>query len=990
MFTLQILDSGTTSCHPVEQPSTSLGAADTCDLQLRDDGVADVHAHLELDDGCLRLRAVAAVMVNGASVQAAELQPGDRLEVGRCVLIVGRAAVRPVETSFAPEPEPREKTPQRASARRPASGSSRKGGLAAALVAVLAVAAGAFLVLNQDDRAEVQSMIALVDGLRLRGQLDEAKLESARLRRQWAGAEDDRLRRLDEVDRRLTMVDETEERLELEVLDPEDARNYADWNKELRRLEAAGAADERLAARKVRGRLRALITQRDEQAAASAVPAAGAGAAAGAGPGAGDDAVARVPAASAAAAQARDPVRAPQVERSEIDRCCAAGQFAQAEALIQAGFETASTPAELSLLRGAQTSVRERAAVAMQALLAEAARAEQAGQVEQAVEVLAKGRERYPASIAFAAIGTELTRLEAVARERARAAVQVAAGGGAQPVSEAVRLKTLASLRSHMDKIRAAEEAGAYGAAAALLREAAAAVRARDAEFAERLRTRAEESELLAGWNDAVVAAVEAGASLTVTDHAGRELSLLRVADGRVIAGSASGEAPLEWSDVDVEGMLRVAGQIKAAGKTALGLAALLYKNGEAEAAEQVLGELVRGDAAKWKSVVDGVIARGRGDDASGATYELRKDGFVSTRQIELEARSKELASALKAALRARDPAARDDFVAETLARGELDREALGAAMLQAFTAQIEAVQRSTLRKQVDKLTAAREVLDDARAHAKALIYDEVRYFYPYRPPAVSGAKAAEYHEVQQEVDERVAALRGLWQGSSLKVKVSRKFGVDLERLDWMAEQLGRIDAVPDGASAAGLLQPVAWARALEPDATVTLQTFSLTPGERAQHAYWRQIRAYNEAAKGEWPVAVTALLRITNDYREMFGHRPLAAVPSACRGAQGHADEMSTLGYFAHMSPTPGRKTPNDRMRLAGYEFGVSENIALTGGAMASHVAWCHSSGHHRNLLSPNHREIGIGANGRYWVQNFGSGDVHKSHPLFEAAGAK
>ena len=219
---------------------------------------------------------------------------------------------------------------------------------------------------------------------------------------------------------------------------------------------------------------------------------------------------------------------------------------------------------------------------------------------------------------------------------------------------------------------------------------------------------------------------------------------------------------------------------------------------------------------------------------------------------------------------------------------------------------------------------------------------------------------------------------------------MSTKFGDDLDRIDWLAEQLARLGALPKGESIATLLQPVAWARALQPGESVTLQTFCLTPSERAQRAYWRQIRAYNEAAKDEWPVAVTTLLRITNDYREMFGHRPLAAVASACEGSQGHADEMSRLGYFAHMSPTPGRKTPTDRMRLAGYMFGVSENIAMTGGAMSSHVAWCHSSGHHRNLLSPGHREIGIGANGRYWVQNFGSGDVHKSHPLWPSVADK
>ena len=160
-------------------------------------------------------------------------------------------------------------------------------------------------------------------------------------------------------------------------------------------------------------------------------------------------------------------------------------------------------------------------------------------------------------------------------------------------------------------------------------------------------------------------------------------------------------------------------------------------------------------------------------------------------------------------------------------------------------------------------------------------------------------------------LDARVAALRDVWQGSKTRVKVSRKFGEDLESVDWLAEQLGRLGALPKGESVATVLLPIAWARALEPSEVVTLQTFCLTPSERAQRAYWRQVRAYNKAAKGEWPVAVTTLLRITNDYRVMFGHRPLAAVSSAAveavvvqsaaiEGGSGSTNEAKCTGQAA------------------------------------------------------------------------------------------
>jgi hypothetical protein len=313
-----------------------------------------------------------------------------------------------------------------------------------------------------------------------------------------------------------------------------------------------------------------------------------------------------------------------------------------------------------------------------------------------------------------------------------------------------------------------------------------------------------------------------------------------------------------------------------------------------------------------------------------------------------------------------------------------LQAEALGYAMRAEFAKIEKRVDASAARKNVDKMVVERDLLDAARKHAKDLIYDEVTYFYPYKPPAVSGAKHAEYNRVQADVNVRVAAVRAIWSKSTTKLNVPKALGVDLQRLDWLATQMSRYGQLPDGESIGSVLAPMAWAQALEPGQVITIHNFCLTPEERWQRTAWRRIEAFNRATKEEVSPAVHQLLKITNEYRAMFGHRPLATVKSACAGSQGHADEMSRLGYFSHMSPVPGRRTPGERMRLAGYTFGVSENIAISGGALSAHNAWCTSSGHHRNLLMASHREIGIGANGRYWVQNFGSGEVHKTHAVW------
>jgi uncharacterized protein YkwD len=86
----------------------------------------------------------------------------------------------------------------------------------------------------------------------------------------------------------------------------------------------------------------------------------------------------------------------------------------------------------------------------------------------------------------------------------------------------------------------------------------------------------------------------------------------------------------------------------------------------------------------------------------------------------------------------------------------------------------------------------------------------------------------------------------------------------------------------------------------------------------------------------------------------------------------------MAEMGYFAHESPVPENRTPNLRARNAEYKGGgVSENIArgaTTG--RGAHDQWCHSSGHHRNILGRGHTEIGVGvAQSSWWTQMFGRG---------------
>jgi len=974
MYTLQILDAGQTFLHTLGEQPIVAGSSDAAGIRLREAGVAAEHAEFVPNGQGVRLVARADLRVNGAAVREAELQLGDRIELGRAVLVVGRTVARPAE----PDDVLAGAIP-RGGSRRPRRSSSK----VVPIVAGLLLAGGiiAFAMQGGDDGHVVSARLADVASARNDGDLDRARLEVATLRREWAAATDDRLDRLDAAEARIDAIERRRDELLAEVRDPQGRRDYRDWFRELQDLERSRDPGERVAARYVRSRLRATLLERDEELAAR---------------GASERPVEDrdVVEAQGDANEGVTPRPAPAValDDDDVRRLVEQGLFAQALALIQAEFELAADDAAIAALRERDLRVREQARAASERLLADVRAQASAGDdgVARAVAMLEAARHRFPTSGAFHALTSELTRLSGSERERAGAGGSqpsvAVADGQPQPArrtDEATRLQTLAQLRSQMDAIRAAEEGCEFARAAQLLREAGVAVEARDAEFSERLQRRAAEADLLAKWHDHVAEHVAGGRSLAVEDAGGRDLTLVRVDGARLIARSADGEAPFAWYELAGEGIRALFDATRARGAAALGAAALLYKQGETEIAETILAGLVKQDAALLAQAND-VIARGRGEPVGDYGYVLRKGTFVSERAIEVEKVAVTLAPKLAAALRDRREEARDAFVQQTAARGGVELEALGSLLQQSLDELREKVDGSKLRKQVDKMTALRVELDAARDHARELIFDEVKYFYPYKPPAVSGERHAEYNRVQQEIDRRVAALRDIWENTRLKLRVPDKFVEQVEQLDWHAKWLAQLGQLPAGESVATLLASIEWARALPSGGAVGLQEFCLTSSEKDRRAEWDRVVAYNERLGGELSNAQQALLRITNDYRLMFGHRPLAAALTCMDAAQGHADEMSKLGYFSHMSPTEGRRTPYDRMKLAGYMFGVSENIAMTGGAEAAHTAWCHSSGHHRNLLNAGHTEVGLGANGRYWVENFGSGFVHRQHPAW------
>jgi uncharacterized protein YkwD len=276
----------------------------------------------------------------------------------------------------------------------------------------------------------------------------------------------------------------------------------------------------------------------------------------------------------------------------------------------------------------------------------------------------------------------------------------------------------------------------------------------------------------------------------------------------------------------------------------------------------------------------------------------------------------------------------------------------------------VDKVETSRQAKQVETVRKAYAKLEHARKFALDLIFDEVKYFYPYRD------RMKEYAPVSHEVDERVKLVREAW-ADTTSAKVRNDSA--LEKLVGEAEKLST-EIQFYGGDSSDLVNRVDNVR-MYVGKDLTVQTFFENERDAELMAYNVKVMKHNPAVKGPTEPE-REQVRITNEYRIMFGHRRALRIhPFLVQSARGHSDDMGKLGFFDHFSPVPGKRTPDDRMKLAGYvPAGGSENIhAGSGSPEGAHEGWTHSSGHHRNLLSPGWVEMGTGQSGRFWTQNFG-----------------
>ncbi len=137
-----------------------------------------------------------------------------------------------------------------------------------------------------------------------------------------------------------------------------------------------------------------------------------------------------------------------------------------------------------------------------------------------------------------------------------------------------------------------------------------------------------------------------------------------------------------------------------------------------------------------------------------------------------------------------------------------------------------------------------------------------------------------------------------------------------------------------------------------------------------------RAILAKNQAMASQFSSDVLRGMDALNSLRMTCGLPPLLYDAKLCEAARGHSKDMQTRDFFSHESPVEGKKTPQDRGRLAGTTV-LGENIYMGSSASIDALkAWFLSPGHHKNMLSESAHRQGLGHEGRYWTQMFGVGD--------------
>jgi uncharacterized protein YkwD len=130
-----------------------------------------------------------------------------------------------------------------------------------------------------------------------------------------------------------------------------------------------------------------------------------------------------------------------------------------------------------------------------------------------------------------------------------------------------------------------------------------------------------------------------------------------------------------------------------------------------------------------------------------------------------------------------------------------------------------------------------------------------------------------------------------------------------------------------------------------------------------------RDDRAPASSRVSRVPALQDQVLTAINDLRKSNGLGELTLNPALSLAALAHSQSMGLHGYFTHEgwngSPFWTRIKPKYRPQL-GNRWGVGENLVWASPDLSADQAiqiWLNSAPHRKNLLTPEWREVGLGA---------------------------
>jgi len=127
-----------------------------------------------------------------------------------------------------------------------------------------------------------------------------------------------------------------------------------------------------------------------------------------------------------------------------------------------------------------------------------------------------------------------------------------------------------------------------------------------------------------------------------------------------------------------------------------------------------------------------------------------------------------------------------------------------------------------------------------------------------------------------------------------------------------------------------------------------------------------------HNSQQGNWcNGSMKSFATILNYERAIMGLPPLRIEEKLSAAAAGHSSDMASGGFFAHESPVPNKKMPQDRAQLANFAGNVrGENIFMgSASPQAAYDAWFGSDGHRFIMFGDGPNCCGIGISGIHWT---------------------